>query len=104
MLLPRHLEFICCIPAHPSKNKSPETKWFQGSLILALPRGFEPPTSSLGNCCSILLSYGSNTNMITNNACKNKAGIKGNGTGRPSTIGPVLLVLGAPEWNRTTYT
>jgi transposase-like protein len=27
-------------------------------LRLATPRGLEPPTNSLGNCCSILLSYG----------------------------------------------
>ncbi len=25
---------------------------------MAFPRGLEPPTHSLGNCCSILMSYG----------------------------------------------
>ncbi len=32
---------------------------------MAFPRGFEPPTCSLGNCRSILLSYGNAaTNII----------------------------------------
>ena len=30
----------------------------QPTDLMASPRGLEPPTHSLGNCCSILLSYG----------------------------------------------
>src|SRR6516225_8186815 len=38
------------IPRHCNTSKSLE--------ILASPAGLEPATHSLGNCCSILLSYG----------------------------------------------
>ena len=44
---------------------------FEG-FYLVLPSGFEPPTSSLGNCCSILLSYGSNDIIIPKKNKKNK--------------------------------
>lgn len=31
---------------------------------MASPRGFEPPTYSLGNRCSILLSYGDRFSVV----------------------------------------
>jgi hypothetical protein len=42
---PRHIR--AKVPAHPAKL-----------LILVTPGRFELPTRSLGNCCSIHLSYG----------------------------------------------
>lgn len=35
-------------------NKKPHTRW---SFLLAPAAGLEPTTHSLGNCCSILMSY-----------------------------------------------
>ena len=39
-------------------NKSPASHTEAGLSHTCPPRGFEPPANSLGNCCSIQLSYG----------------------------------------------
>ena len=45
--------FVASTPPQGT-NKKPHTRW---SFLLAPAAGLEPTTHSLGNCCSILMSY-----------------------------------------------
>ena len=42
-----------------------DEEWTQVGETMEAPGGVEPPTNSLGNCCSIHLSYGAVEDYLT---------------------------------------
>lgn len=57
---------LCVLSAwFPMPKNTKPRELYDHEVFMVFPRGFEPPAHSLGNCCSILLSYGNKLFTLT---------------------------------------